>query len=43
VLDQLLALEGTEVGLGVADVDGEEHPPIITGPAPVKPLEPSCA
>jgi hypothetical protein len=25
VLDQALAVEGAEVGLGVADVDREEH------------------
>jgi hypothetical protein len=34
VLDELVAVEGTEVGLGVADVDGYEHQPIIAAPAP---------
>ena len=32
VLDQVLALEGAEVGLRVADVDGEQHRLIIAGP-----------
>ena len=31
VLDQALALEGAEVGLGVADVDREQHRRIIAG------------
>ena len=31
VLDQLLAGEGTEVSLGVADVDREQHRRIIAG------------
>ena len=31
MLDQALAVEGAEVGLGVADVDREEHGAIIAG------------
>jgi hypothetical protein len=31
VLGQALALEDTEVGLGVADVDREQHRSIIAG------------
>ncbi len=44
MLDQALAVEGAEVGLGVADVDREEHGAIIglIGGDPAGGFAPQC-